>query len=112
MASKAIETARDGGRALESTAEIFKALSSPMRLEIMARIAAVDELACTQLEASLPITKSTLSYHMRQLYRAGLVNIRREGQYFHYSARRDDIEATMSGMAGLLADLEEHVQSN
>lgn len=72
--------------------EILKALAEPVRLDIMSRILAVDELACTTLEKELPISKSTISYHMKILHRARLIDIRKDGRYYHYRARTTEIE--------------------
>lgn len=73
----------------EQLIEIFRALGEPLRLEIVRRMSAVDELPCTVLEAELPISKSTISYHMKLLYNAGLIDIRKDGRYYHYRLRRD-----------------------
>ncbi len=78
--------------------EVFKALSEPIRLDIMARIVSVDELPCTTLERELPISKSTISYHMKILYRAHLIDIRKDGRYYHYRARRSEVEELVPGM--------------
>jgi DNA-binding transcriptional ArsR family regulator len=83
--------------------EIFKALSEPLRLDIMARIVSTDELACTTLEKELPISKSTISYHMKILYRAHLINIRKEGRFYHYSARTAEIEEVVPGLSQWLS---------
>jgi DNA-binding transcriptional ArsR family regulator len=69
--------------------EIFKALSDPVRWNIMQQIAAVDELACVTLEDTLPISKPTISYHTKILYHAGLINVRKSGRNYYYSLRRD-----------------------
>jgi DNA-binding transcriptional ArsR family regulator len=82
--------------------EIFKALSEPVRLDIMARIVSTDELACTTLEKELPISKSTISYHMKILYRAHLIDIRKEGRFYHYRARTAEIEEVVPGMLNWL----------
>lgn len=74
---------------------IFRALSEPLRMEIIRRMNEVDELPCTVLEEELPISKSTISYHMKQLYNAGLIDIRKDGRYYHYRLRRDLISYYM-----------------
>jgi ArsR family transcriptional regulator, arsenate/arsenite/antimonite-responsive transcriptional repressor len=84
--------------------EIFKALSEPVRMDIMARIVAVDELPCTTLEKELPISKSTISYHMKILYRARLIDIRKDGRYYHYRARVGDIESVLPGLLQWLSE--------
>ena len=83
--------------------EVFKALSEPIRLDIMARIASVHELPCTTLEKELPISKSTISYHMKILYRARLIDIRKDGRYYHYRARTTEIEQLVPGLLHSLA---------
>jgi ArsR family transcriptional regulator, arsenate/arsenite/antimonite-responsive transcriptional repressor len=74
---------------LEQLTDIFRALGEPLRLDIIRRMSEVDELACTVLEDELPISKSTISYHMKLLYNAGLIEIRKDGRYYHYRLRRD-----------------------
>lgn len=74
---------------------IFRALSEPLRMDIIRRMNEVDELPCTVLEEELPISKSTISYHMKQLYNAGLIDIRKDGRYYHYRLRRDLISYYM-----------------
>jgi DNA-binding transcriptional ArsR family regulator len=73
----------------EPPTEIFKALSDPVRWDIIVQMAAVDELACATLEETLPVSKPTISYHTKILYHAGLVSIRKSGRNYFYSLRRD-----------------------
>jgi DNA-binding transcriptional ArsR family regulator len=86
----------------EHMVEVFRALGEPLRAGIMARIANTDELACTLLEETLTVSKSTISYHMKILYQAGLVDIRKDGRNYFYSARRDAIEEALPGLLGCL----------
>jgi DNA-binding transcriptional ArsR family regulator len=79
--------------------EVLKALSDPIRLQIMSRIVSSPELACTTLELELPISKSTISYHMKILHSAGLINIRKQGKFYHYTARREDMDQIFPGLA-------------
>ena len=69
--------------------EIFKALSDPIRWNIIVQMASVDELACVMLEDTLPVTKPTISYHTKILYQAGLINVRKSGRNYFYSLRRE-----------------------
>jgi DNA-binding transcriptional ArsR family regulator len=69
--------------------EIFKALSDPVRWNIIVQMAAVDELACVTLEDTLPVSKPTISYHTKILYHAGLISVRKSGRNYYYSLRRD-----------------------
>ena len=81
----------------------FEALGHPIRLRMIEMMAGTDELACTTLEEALPIVKSTISYHIKILYRAGLIDVRRDGRWYHYRLRRqvlgDRVEALMQALA-------------
>jgi DNA-binding transcriptional ArsR family regulator len=85
--------------------EVFRALGDPLRMEIMRRMSQTDELACTELEEILPVTKSTISYHVKVLSRAGLLHVRKEGRYYFYHARHDLIDELMPDLWGQLATL-------
>ena len=88
----------------ESTyAEIFSALSEPVRIEIVGMIAATDELACTVLDDTLPISKSTISYHIKILYHAGLISVRKEGRYYFYQLKREVFDQYVDGFLDRLA---------
>jgi DNA-binding transcriptional ArsR family regulator len=82
----------------EHLTEAFQALGDPIRLQIMSRMVKVPELPCTELEVALPVTKSTISYHIKILYRAGFIDVRKAGRNFFYRARREDIEETFPGL--------------
>jgi DNA-binding transcriptional ArsR family regulator len=69
--------------------EIFKALRDPVRWRIVAQMAAVEELAYVTLADTLPVVKPTISHHMKILYEAGLINVRKSGRNLYYSLRRD-----------------------
>ena len=63
--------------------EIFKGLSDPTRLRIMALL--LDrELCVCDLMAVLKLPQSTVSRHMTRLKNAGLVEDRRDGKWVHY----------------------------
>ena len=68
---------------------IFEALSEPIRINIIRQVASVDELACTTLDETLPISKPTISYHVKILSQAQLISVRKEGRYYHYRLRRE-----------------------
>jgi DNA-binding transcriptional ArsR family regulator len=72
--------------------ELCSALSDPIRWNIIAQAAKVDELAALTLESTLPVSKPTISYHIKILQNAGLITTRKEGRNYYYSLRRDVIE--------------------
>ncbi len=95
--------------AAEIYVEIFAALQEPLRLRILTLIASAleepeGEYACTSLEAKLPVTKSTISYHVKILRKAGLISVRKEGRYYRYTAREEVLEHFLPGMLDVLLD--------
>jgi ArsR family transcriptional regulator len=67
---------------------ISKALADPRRYEILTRIARCQELACSDMRCDLPISAATLSHHIKELSSAGLIDVRRKGQFAHMKLRR------------------------
>ena len=78
--------------------EIFKALSDPIRWNIVVQMASVDELACVTLEDTLPVSKPTISYHIKILYQAGLINVRKSGRNYFYSLRREVLRSLLDDL--------------
>lgn len=83
---------------LQRYTDVFGAMSEPIRLDILLKIVEVPELACTVLDETLPIAKSTISYHVKILYQAGLIDVRKEGRYYFYRARREMADALIPGL--------------
>jgi DNA-binding transcriptional ArsR family regulator len=79
--------------------EVLKALSDEMRWSIVAQMSEVEELACTTLERTLPVSKPTISYHVKVLYHAGLIEIRKEGRHYFYRLRRDVLDSVLGEVA-------------
>lgn len=83
---------------VEKYADVFKALSNPHRLKIFMRLAfcGQDGMACCSTDRpnecvgdlvnDLGIAPSTVSHHLKELYRAGLISTRRQGQRIECSA--------------------------
>jgi ArsR family transcriptional regulator len=72
---------------------IAKALADPRRMAVLEVIAGERECACSKLREEFPVSKATISHHIKELVRAGLVEARREGQYLNCEVRRDVLEA-------------------
>lgn len=73
---------------------IAKALSDPRRFALLETIAAAEEeCAYASLCDRFPVTKATVSHHVKELVQAGLVVSEREGQYVHTHIRPGVIEA-------------------
>jgi ArsR family transcriptional regulator, arsenate/arsenite/antimonite-responsive transcriptional repressor len=72
---------------------IAKALADPRRMQVLAVIAGKEECPCQQLREQFPISKATLSHHLKELVRAGLIDAHKDGQFLHCEVRREVIEA-------------------
>lgn len=65
-------------------AQLFKALSEPIRLQVMALLLRHDELCVCEFERFLRLTQSRASRHLRYLLHARLIQDRREGLWVYY----------------------------
>jgi ArsR family transcriptional regulator, arsenate/arsenite/antimonite-responsive transcriptional repressor len=75
---------------LSATVDVLKALAHPVRLRLLAMLRG-GELCLCQMTAVLGLAASTVSAHLADLKRAGLVGERKEGRWvFH---RLEDGEA-------------------
>ncbi len=63
---------------------ICKALGDMNRIKIVEMLSDGEKCACKLLEA-FDITQPTLSHHMKVLRDCGLVIVRKEGKWSHYS---------------------------
>jgi DNA-binding transcriptional ArsR family regulator len=77
-------------------AAVLHALSDPMRLQIVAALAAGDERTCKSFE--LPVVKSTCTHHFRVLREAGVIRQRSRGTTRLNSLRREDLDERFPGL--------------
>ena len=84
----------------------FHALSDETRLEVIERLLSGERCVC-DLTDDLDAAQSRLSFHLKTLKDAGLVNDRRDGRWVYYTLNRetlDAIEAVLSAFqSGLKA---------
>jgi DNA-binding transcriptional ArsR family regulator len=78
--------------------EVLHALSDPVRLQIVATLAAAEEREPTCGSFDVPVTKSTCTHHFRVLREAGVIRQRQEGTARLNTLRRDDLEARFPGL--------------
>jgi len=70
--------------------DAFKALAHPGRLDVFfALVKARREMAAGEVQEALGIPGPTLSHHLDQLRRAGLVQARRQERFIYYSPRSE-----------------------
>ncbi|KGF46751.1 ArsR family transcriptional regulator [Veillonella montpellierensis DNF00314] len=78
----------------ERLAAVFKALSDETRLHIVDMLSCNELCACDIL-ASFNLSQSTLSYHMKILIDAGVVNSKRSGLWTRYSINESTFESIL-----------------
>src|SRR4051794_10009715 len=69
-------------------AALFHALSDETRLEVVQLLGGGEQCVC-DLQASLGMAQSRLSWHLKTLKDAGIITDRREGRWVYYSLDRD-----------------------
>ena len=90
-----VERGRKGRLAPGQFERIAKALADPRRFAVLQAItnAADDECPFQRLCEEFPVSKATISHHLKELVQAGLVESERHGQHVNARARRDVIHA-------------------
>jgi DNA-binding transcriptional ArsR family regulator len=76
--------------------QVLYALSDPIRLKIVKKLANVEEKDCGSFQMEMP--KSSLSHHFKVLRESGVVMSRQEGVRKLNWLRRDDLEKRFPGL--------------
>jgi ArsR family transcriptional regulator, arsenate/arsenite/antimonite-responsive transcriptional repressor len=74
------------------TVDVFRALGDPVRLALLAQIAAHGPVCVCRLEEALSYRQSRVSKHLAILRRAGLVSSRRDGSWAYYTANAEALD--------------------
>jgi len=73
-----------------TTARLFKALADPHRLRIINVLASSGESVCgCDLEEPLDLSQATVSFHLKKLFDAGLLDREKRGVWVYYSLNRE-----------------------
>jgi ArsR family transcriptional regulator len=86
----------------ETALALLKVLADPMRLRVIEALGGGERCVC-DLTADLQVGQSRLSFHLKVMRQAGLVQQRQEGRWMYY---RLDPEA-LSALSQWLASLEQ-----
>jgi ArsR family transcriptional regulator len=77
----------------ETTAAVFKALADPGRVRIMNLLANADAPVCVcDLTPELGLSQPTVSFHLKKLVQAGLLEREQRGVWAFYSVNREVLE--------------------
>ena len=82
------------GRLLPGQFErITKALSDPRRFALLEAIGNGGECPNARLYQDFPVSKATVSHHLKELVQAGLVASEKDGQFVSFRVRPDVLRA-------------------
>ena len=83
--------------AAEATAATFKALADPHRVRIVNMLATAGEPVCVcELTEPLGLSQPTVSFHLKKLVAAGLLEREQRGTWAFYSVNRDALRKLSS----------------
>ncbi|SEO54750.1 ArsR/SmtB family transcription factor [Trujillonella endophytica] len=78
---------------------VFRALSDPLRWELLGHLCRRGETRRSELERVLGVSKTMLTYHVRALVQAGLIEASGSARRLTYAVREDAI-AQLRGWLG------------
>ena len=93
---------------MDGAARVFAALADPARLRVLAVLADSQQCVC-DIQSAAPMATNLLSYHLRTLREAGLVEGKRRGRFIDYrltDGAAELIRAALSD-AGFIAVIEQ-----
>lgn len=84
----------------EELAELFKALSHPVRIKLLGRLS-MSRRYCGDLVSQSGLAQSTVSHHLRILKEAGLISVEEEGTRTCYSINRERLHLICERITGM-----------
>ena len=86
----------------DNFAHVFKALADPVRLRLLSMISSAEdgEICVCYLTEMFDLTASTISYHLKMLRNAALIDGERRGTWVYYRVRPE----TLASLRALLAE--------
>jgi|UniRef100_UPI0040487F06 ArsR family transcriptional regulator, arsenate/arsenite/antimonite-responsive transcriptional repressor len=89
-----------GGLEADQARQLLKALADPVRLQVVQALAGGERCVC-DLTGDLELAQSKLSFHLKVMREAGLIEARVEGRWIYYRLRREALD----GLQGWLGEL-------
>ena len=81
-------------------AQIFAALSDPVRLRLLSLVAAADEVCSCDLQAPLGKSQPTVSHHTKALAEAGLITGEKRGRWVWWRVVPERLAAVRAALDG------------
>jgi len=79
---------------------LFKVLGDPVRLSVIEALATGERCVC-ELTGELGLAQSKLSFHLKVMKDAGLLESRQEGRWIYYRLRAEALQTLQDWLAGL-----------
>ena len=86
-------------------ADISKALSHPIRILILNLLAEKNTCICSEIVDQLPLSQSTVSQHLKELKRVGLIEGEVEGPKTCYYLNTDVLEQARTAFSNLFSTI-------
>jgi ArsR family transcriptional regulator, arsenate/arsenite/antimonite-responsive transcriptional repressor len=96
---------------LTALVEVYKALAHPARLRILAMLRG-GELCVCQITAVLGLAPSTVSAHLSELRRAGLVAERKDGRWVAYRLAESEAEGLLMEQFGIYLEKDANARAD
>lgn len=92
---------------MDDMAEVFKALSDPLRLKLLEMLSQSDrtqsgEICVCDLADKLGVSQPNVSHHLKILKTAGLVRCERNAGFAYYQVNHQKIGEALSSLNGKL----------
>jgi ArsR family transcriptional regulator len=82
--------------------QLLKALADPLRLDLVQALSGGERCVC-DLVADLNLAQSRLSFHLKVMREAGLIEAREEGRWVYYRLRAGALEQLQAWLGELAA---------
>ncbi len=86
--------------------KIAKALADATRHRMLVEIRAAGELNCSQVCERFPLSQPTISHHIKILSEAGVIKVRKDGQFHVISVDEETLGAFAADIAPAVGDSE------
>lgn len=92
--------------ALQAKASLFKALAHPARLQILQFLAQTKTCISGDISEELPLSRTTVNQHLKELKEAGLIKGQVEGVKMNYCLDHDKIKEMKALMSAFLDEIQ------
>jgi len=83
-------------------AVVFKAFADPTRLQILSLVARNPAGVCEcKIVDCTPLSQPTISYHVKVLKEAGLLDVEKQGLWCYFRLRKDALGQVVAALSGL-----------